>query len=194
MISRGKGSRRSSAVQGGFIGRYISPRYYASEQAILITTLSSLLILTLLLGVQLYLGFRMNLGIADSSPLVSHLTTKEEGRDSVRDSSPIVLLAGARTNTNIGPNLDPIFRCTIKPTFRRNKLIFVHVFKTAGSTIRNFFDAYSDWCFAGWAIVVLFSLALSGVSAAFWWLFERRTPVIRSWMNGRLQQRRARQA
>ena len=155
MISRVKGGRRSSAVQGGFISRCISPRNYSSrEQAILITTLSSLIILTLLLGVQLYLGFRMNLSIADSSPLVSHLTTKEEGRDSVRDSSPIVLLAGARTNTNIGPNLDPIFRCTIKPTFRRNKLIFVHVFKTAGSTIRNFFDAYSDWCFAGWAIVV----------------------------------------
>ena len=96
----------------------------------------------------------MNLGISDGLPLVSHLATTEKEQSSVRDSSPIVRLAGARTNKNIGPKLDPIFRCTTKPTFRRNKLVFTHVFKTAGSTTRNFFDAYSDWCFAGWAIIV----------------------------------------
>lgn len=145
MIGRVKGGRRSSAVQGGLIGGGKSRNYSSRERAILIATLSSLFILTLLLGVQLYLGFRMNLGVSDGSPLVYHLSNSDKEWRSARDSSPIVRL---------GPKLDPIFHCTNKPTFRQNKLVFVHVFKTAGSTIRNFFDAYSDWCFAGWAIVV----------------------------------------
>ena len=150
MIGRVKGGRRSSVVQGGLISSGKNRNYSSRERAILIATLSALFILTLLLGVLLYLGFRMNLGISDGSTLVSDLSNKDKELDSVRDSSPIVRLA----NKDIGPNLDPIFRCTTKPTFRRNKLIFIHVFKTAGSTIRNFFDAYSDWCFAGWAIIV----------------------------------------
>lgn len=147
MIGRVKGGRRSSAVQGRLIGGSIFARNYSSrEKAILSTTLSALFILTLLLGVQLYLGFRMNLGISDGSPFVSHLSNPEKEWSSGNMDEQI--------DKNIGPNVDPIFRCTTKPTFRRNKLVFVHVFKTAGSTIRNFFDAYSDWCFAGWAIIV----------------------------------------
>ena len=146
MIRRAKVGRRSLPIQAGCIGSGTALRNHSSrEQAILITTLTSLVILTLLLGVQLYLGFRMNVGIANGPSLVSHLPEAEIESNAVGHSSPIVRL---------GPKLDPIFRCTTKPTFRRNKLVFVHVFKTAGSTIRNFFDAYSDWCFAGWAIVV----------------------------------------
>ena len=118
MNSRAKGSRGLS----GFV-RNCNSR----EQAILI--LATVIILTLLLVVQLYVGFHMNLGIADQTDT-----------------------AGTQ---QVGPaNAGPIFRCATDPTFRRKKLVFTHVFKTAGSTIRNFFDAYSDWCFAGWAIVV----------------------------------------
>ena len=52
--------------------------------------------------------------------------------------------------------LRPFFRCasSSRGAFRTTKLVFVHVFKTAGSTVRNFFDAYSDYCSAGWAIIV----------------------------------------
>ena len=117
MNSRAKGGRGLS----GFVRNYNS-----REQAILI--LATVIILTLLL-VQLYVGFHMNLGIADQTDT-----------------------AGTQ---QVGPaEAGPVFRCATEPTFRRNKLVFTHVFKTAGSTIRNFFDAYSDWCFAGWAIVV----------------------------------------
>jgi hypothetical protein len=171
MTSRAKGARRPMPVQGGGIGGSGFVRNYSSrEQVVLI--LSSSFILTLLLGVQLYLGFRMNnIGIADDPQLFSHLdkglgpAQDAEGAAGnltppppKRDWSPIVRLIGEgngdQTDKKVGPELGPIFRCATKPTFRQNKLIFVHVFKTAGSTIRNFFDAYSDWCFAGWAIIV----------------------------------------
>ena len=95
MNTRAKGGRGLS----GFVRNYNS-----REQAILI--LATVFILSLLLVVQLYVGFHMNLGIADQ------MQTDTAGTQQVG-------LA----------NIGPIFRCATNPTFRRKKLVFTHVFK-----------------------------------------------------------------
>jgi len=168
MSSRAKGGRGTTSIHAGGLGGSGFVRNYNNrEHATLF--LATVFILALLLVVQLYVGFRMNLGIADDPQLVARLSKLDNELGLVhdaagggRDAPPIFQLTGNGDRTNkdgtgaqqVGPNIGPIFRCATNPTFRRNKLAFIHVFKTAGSTIRNFFDAYSDWCFAGWAIVV----------------------------------------
>mmetsp|Transcript_47517 Transcript_47517/g.143791 ORF Transcript_47517/g.143791 Transcript_47517/m.143791 type:complete len:508 (-) Transcript_47517:1110-2633(-) len=64
---------------------------------------------------------------------------------------------------------DAIFRCRPRrelsvagagssgradPARHAHRLVFVHVFKTAGSTMREFFADYSRRCSAGWAVLI----------------------------------------
>ena len=51
------------------------------------------------------------------------------------------------------PSLDQMWQCKDEDRSSK-KLVFVHVFKTAGSTIRSVLQAYSHQCNAGLAIVV----------------------------------------
>jgi hypothetical protein len=51
------------------------------------------------------------------------------------------------------PSLDQMWQCKNEDRSSK-KLVFVHVFKTAGSTIRSVLQAYSHQCNAGLAIVV----------------------------------------
>jgi len=51
------------------------------------------------------------------------------------------------------PSLEQIWQCKDQDRSDK-KLVFVHVFKTAGSTIRSILQAYSHHCNAGLAIVV----------------------------------------
>lgn len=57
-------------------------------------------------------------------------------------------------DVNVLPSaeLRPVFQCN--DAIRWNKFVFVHVFKTAGSTLRAFFRAYAQRCHAGWATIV----------------------------------------
>jgi Sulfotransferase family len=57
------------------------------------------------------------------------------------------------------PEIQPLWHCdantTATPTNNNHsKLIFVHIFKTAGSSLRSFFDKYGQACGKGVALVV----------------------------------------
>lgn len=52
-------------------------------------------------------------------------------------------------NSTTGPFIRPLLTCgDVKPT---KKLVFVHVLKTAGTTLRAFFADYAKKCGTGWA-------------------------------------------
>jgi len=141
-------------------------RHRISSTSIIIV-IASVVGIVLILLAQLYLGALMHRGVGGESVYPKIVVGGESSR---RPALPHVVASSRHNNTSAraqyepiipatattagGPLLQPIFQCDDRPTFRQNKLVFVHVFKTAGSTIRNFFDAYSDWCFAGWAIII----------------------------------------
>jgi len=82
-----------------------------------------------------------------------------------------------------GSKLDStIMSCFTKqgqPAQTQSKLVFVHVFKTAGSTIRSFFRAYAERCRRGWTCAIGCSLVdpmtLGPTSGKQTWALLRHT-------------------
>jgi hypothetical protein len=78
------------------------------------------------------------------------------------------------------PALKPLFMCNDPNSLpgapgRTQKLAFVHIFKTAGSSLRVFFRKYAEQCDAGWQVII----RCTGVEASSvkqrnstWWHIE----------------------
>lgn len=60
-------------------------------------------------------------------------------------------------NPNFTGKLEPLWQCRDQEALllgRQRKFVFVHVFKTAGSTLRELFYRYAQKCNAGFALVI----------------------------------------
>lgn len=79
------------------------------------------------------------------------------------------------TITENSTQLKPMWSCNKRESRESNKLIFNHIFKTAGSTLRNLLQLYSYQCGAGYVVAV----ACTGLS--FDESLTNRTAV---WKNG----------
>jgi hypothetical protein len=107
-------------------------------------------------------GLNAGLKAADttSAVVVSRVMPDEtEGIQNAGTTPPVVRRTAISNSTRgddssyNGKAVNPLMKCQQAPGSKDAKLVFVHVFKAAGSTMRSFFRDYSKVCKRGFTLV-----------------------------------------
>lgn len=121
-------------------------------------------------------------GIVFTTPMLRHIVV---GVDTVQkllvDKEPVAQDNEVAVSTSLPKDdyVAPMWSC--KDTDRKKKLVFTHIFKTAGSSMRRLLSSYAETCNAGYVTVInCGAVTLNSIHSGNW----AKGDEARSWKHG----------